>query len=563
VPTIFTEVPINDPSFEAFLRAREDERAKALARYAELEKEWNERLGRLRAQEDALYEELVQGATDSLGARFTARSTARKMRKEQAKSVEKTVVGEMRAIERFWHLGNGAGVLREAQADYANVVAASQDGATLDPVLVAIPSSRVHVDGQGWRVYTRRNALFGQVELVRSLGNNVVVRGGTDDQIRAGILLAKDHLQPPLQFKGSPQFVAACKRIAGEYGLTEVEENVISGTEAAPRSSTTTGTVNGTTSTAATNGAAPGTKAPGASPAEAPSGPIPGVDQDAFLRAAGSLKDQQVASLEALGIGYAGAQMETSKLRELLAAGPRNVVVLAKDAERVRLFDKETLAVIRAGIAEFPGGADLAVLEEVTLELNADGKLAVAGASVGDGKDGRPGRDGRVRESEEQEAEEEVAVEQDRDRHLPENARRGVTAAEITEALNPEIQPIIMANELPPGHADNGTLTAIHVIGQGNPENDGAGYWVAELETGMGPIMVPLNASAVTELDRTDALGKEVTLTIGNDGIPMLSSSVPEQRLEVVTQTPANVEQQQAPTKGKGTGARRGRGRGK
>ena len=226
----------DDPAFQEFFAQRMEMRALALAHLTRIQEQTRTRLEALLEQEHAVYDEMRQSA-NGLGDRLRARSAAKRLRREGEHEIRHTLEAQATQVARSWNLGNPSAMLRQGYMDYTHAVADSTDRGALDPILAALPGVRVKQQEDGWRVYTRRSALLGTQELLRVLGNNIIVRGADDDRVRAALIAAKQHCDPPLRIeRGTPAFRSAAVRIAAELGIdldgapNPAIENAITGT---------------------------------------------------------------------------------------------------------------------------------------------------------------------------------------------------------------------------------------------------------------------------------------------------------------------------------------------
>jgi hypothetical protein len=353
VPTTIHEIPHEDPSFKAFLDERERQRALAIEQYRRVAEDIQNRLATLTDQERALYDEMVTPSS-GLGDRFRARTAAKKARKESEKEIRRTLGAELNTIATTWNLSQPASALRQSYDDYANAVVASADSDRLDPVLVAIPSSRVREE-RGWKVYSKRSALFGSTELARVLGNTIAVGRSNEDSVRAAILIAKDRCLPPLKFNGTDKFVALARRIAAEYGLSE-------------------GGVPNTVSGA-------GPQAPSSAASHAPSADA-GASSSAAQRSA-DLLQAQFATLADLGV-TAASEIGPLDAKARIAQDPRReFIVLARNADTIILLDKSTRDTVRSSLGRFADPDRIVPGAPFHLHVDANDLLAFgAGAGV-------------------------------------------------------------------------------------------------------------------------------------------------------------------------------------
>lgn len=353
MPTTIHEIPHEDPSFQAFLDERERQRGLAIEQYRRLAEDLQTRLAALSEQEQSLYDEMIKHES-GLGDRFRARAAAKRQRRDSARDLRRTLGGEMDVIAQTWNLNQPARALRENYDDYAYTVTASADSDRLDPVLVAIPSSRVR-DDRGWKIYSKRNALFGSRELARVLGNTIAVPRSDEDCVRAAILIAKDRCLPPLKFNGTDRFVALARRIAAEHGLSEGGvQNTVSGVgPVTPGASSTAGAQADRTS------------------------PGPNAQKSA------ALLEQQFATLNDLGV-TAASEISYLDAQARIAQNPlREFILLARNDETVILLDAATRDTVRASIRRFADADRIVPGTPFHLHVDANGLLAYgAGAGV-------------------------------------------------------------------------------------------------------------------------------------------------------------------------------------
>jgi hypothetical protein len=219
------EQQVADPSLEAFLETRQQLRGMALR---ELETRWaayQERVRKLEDMRDALEQEIEDTGTRgklSFGRRIIAKGAMRQDMDDLFKEATREWKHAVADLNHRFNIHNPNKAIASDLADYQAAVIASQGRSTIDPVLTHIPGARLHRDSNGWDVYTSGigfRGLLGKVELMRVLGDAVIVRGADTDHIRAGIIAANERCKPPLRFNGSPAFVSQALKIAKELGV--------------------------------------------------------------------------------------------------------------------------------------------------------------------------------------------------------------------------------------------------------------------------------------------------------------------------------------------------------
>jgi len=223
MPVIY-EGPDRDTDYTAWLRERDIMRTKAWERV--LQARAARDLAQANAVERArvfaaeMRESAQRAGTYGIGERIRIRSNEKKMRVALQREAER----EYAVVERHYYGTWGQpGTTRATDLeDYrqASIDAYDRDG--IDPVLLAVPRSRRHVDANGWSVYTTKSMLHGTRELLRTIGDLTYVRGTDDTVIRAAVTLAASKSRNPLRFNGSAAFVARAQEIAHELGVATV-----------------------------------------------------------------------------------------------------------------------------------------------------------------------------------------------------------------------------------------------------------------------------------------------------------------------------------------------------
>jgi hypothetical protein len=228
--TVYGFDPEQNPSFEQFLQTRQTLRAAAKAHIESAYTEYQQRLDRIAELQEALLDTMKPR---SFSERYTKRHAIKKQTKALREQAEEAFRSISRDLSHRYGLDSPHGALQRDYEDYAYTIVDAQDRGTMDPVLTHTPGARKAID-KGWTVYYTSSLLWGKSELVRAMGDSIVVKGHDDARVRAGLLLAKANCVGPLRINGKPEFVATAHRLARELGLdvegmTAAPPNTISG----------------------------------------------------------------------------------------------------------------------------------------------------------------------------------------------------------------------------------------------------------------------------------------------------------------------------------------------
>src|SRR5690242_14581021 len=97
--TTIHEFSVDDVSFDAFCKEREEARERAIARVLEIREETEKRLAALREQEEAVFAEMVSSSTP-LGQRLKARRSAKRARNEAEHEIHMTLGAQEQELRR-------------------------------------------------------------------------------------------------------------------------------------------------------------------------------------------------------------------------------------------------------------------------------------------------------------------------------------------------------------------------------------------------------------------------------------------------------------------------------